>query len=164
MPYDSQMERTRNRVLVDGRHISPFAAWNFGVTTAALGTSILYATTSPTTSILGLSNVFLYAFVYTRLKRTSTTNTSIGALVGAVPPMMGWMAHSTMLQMPPQIAFDMPLRSLRLLVISKLCEIPAFSNFKESNWTDLMNLIRIPKSSIERGSMLLKLSDLMSQP
>jgi protoheme IX farnesyltransferase len=47
---------------------------------------------NPTTAFLGLFNVALYAGPYTWMKRRSTWNTSLGCIVGAVPPLMGWTA------------------------------------------------------------------------
>ncbi len=47
---------------------------------------------NPFTAALGAFNIILYAGVYTALKRTSVVNTWVGAVVGAIPPMMGWTA------------------------------------------------------------------------
>ncbi len=43
---------------------------------------------------LGAGNILLYAAVYTPLKVVSISNTWVGALVGAVPPLLGWAAAS----------------------------------------------------------------------
>ena len=48
--------------------------------------------TNPTTAALGAANIALYAAVYTPLKQLSIVNTWVGAVVGAVPPLMGWAA------------------------------------------------------------------------
>lgn len=89
--YDAQMSRTRNRPLVRGL-VSRRAALLFALGSAVLGTSILWYGVNPTTALLGASNIALYAFVYTPLKRRSVINTWVGAVVGAVPPLMGWCA------------------------------------------------------------------------
>lgn len=89
--YDAQMSRTRNRPLVR-KLISPRNAYLFALASAVAGTSILWYGVNPTTAVLGSSNIILYAFIYTPLKRISTINTWIGAVVGAVPPLMGWCA------------------------------------------------------------------------
>ena len=52
----------------------------------------LYYGVNPLTAGLGLLNLVLYAFVYTPSKRLSIANTWIGAVVGAIPPVMGWTA------------------------------------------------------------------------
>ncbi|KAI0782299.1 UbiA prenyltransferase family-domain-containing protein [Abortiporus biennis] len=91
VPFDAQMTRTRNRPLVR-RAITPIHATAFAVSTGALGTGILWTMVNPTTALLGLANIGLYAGVYTYLKRTSIVNTWVGAVVGALPPLMGWTA------------------------------------------------------------------------
>ncbi len=48
--------------------------------------------TNVLTASLGASNILLYAGVYTPLKQLSVANTWVGALVGAIPPLMGWAA------------------------------------------------------------------------
>lgn len=47
---------------------------------------------NPTTAALGVSNIALYAGVYTPLKQLTWLNTWVGSLVGAIPPAMGWTA------------------------------------------------------------------------
>ncbi|KAF9110412.1 Protoheme IX farnesyltransferase, mitochondrial [Mortierella sp. AM989] len=90
-PYDAQMSRTRNRVLVR-KAVSPFHAWSFASITGLSGVALLAAAVNPLTAFLGASNLFLYASVYTPMKRMSIANTWVGAIVGAIPPMMGWAA------------------------------------------------------------------------
>jgi protoheme IX farnesyltransferase len=91
VPYDAQMARTRNRPLVR-RAISPLHATGFAAVTGIAGPAILFTMVNPTTAILGAANIALYAGVYTALKRRSTLNTPVGAVVGAIPPLMGWTA------------------------------------------------------------------------
>ncbi|KAJ1917130.1 Protoheme IX farnesyltransferase, mitochondrial [Mycoemilia scoparia] len=91
IPYDAQMSRTRNRPLV--RHaLSPTNAMVFGTSTGVLGVTTLCTLVNPITGYLGLSNILLYTMVYTPSKRMSIVNTWIGAVVGAIPPLMGWAA------------------------------------------------------------------------
>ncbi|KAG0344903.1 Protoheme IX farnesyltransferase, mitochondrial [Podila humilis] len=90
-PYDAQMSRTRNRILVR-KAVSPLHAWSFATLTGLGGTALLYAAVNPLTAALGAANLVLYAAVYTPLKRMSIANTWVGAVVGAIPPMMGWAA------------------------------------------------------------------------
>ncbi|RKO85771.1 UbiA prenyltransferase family, partial [Blyttiomyces helicus] len=90
-PYDAQMSRTRNRVLV--RHaMSPLHAFGAGAGAGIAGVGILATCVNPLVAALGAANVVLYTCVYTPLKRTSIANTWAGAVVGAIPPMMGWAA------------------------------------------------------------------------
>lgn len=92
--YDAKMSRTRNRPIVRGL-VSKRAALIFAIATALLGTGSLWEGVNPTTAILGVGNIGLYAFVYTPLKRVHPVNTWIGALVGAIPPLMGWCAAAS---------------------------------------------------------------------
>lgn len=91
VPYDSQMARTKNRVLTRGL-ITPFHAFTFAACSATIGLSTLYFGTNALTAALGATNLILYTSVYTPLKRCSIANTWLGSVVGAIPPMMGWTA------------------------------------------------------------------------
>ncbi|XP_064624251.1 protoheme IX farnesyltransferase, mitochondrial-like [Lineus longissimus] len=91
VPFDSQMNRTKNRVIVTGK-LSPLHSVGFATTSAALGLVILTFGVNPLTAGLGAFNLILYTLAYTPMKRVSITNTWIGAVVGAIPPVMGWTA------------------------------------------------------------------------
>ena len=91
VPYDAQMARTRGRPLVR-RAISPAHAAVFAATTGLAGPALLWTMCNPTTALLGAANIALYAGPYTRMKRRTIWNTWVGAIVGAVPPLMGWTA------------------------------------------------------------------------
>ncbi|KAJ3060148.1 Protoheme IX farnesyltransferase, mitochondrial [Podochytrium sp. JEL0797] len=90
-PYDAQMKRTRLRVLVT-HSISGLHAFSFGIASGLAGVATLYVFVNPITAALGLANIVLYAGIYTPMKRFSIYNTWVGALVGAIPPIMGWTA------------------------------------------------------------------------
>jgi protoheme IX farnesyltransferase len=92
--HDAKMSRTKNRPLVRGL-ISKRAAFLFALATGALGTSILWYGVNPTTAILGAANIGIYAFAYTPLKRIHPVNTWVGAIVGGIPPLMGWCAAAS---------------------------------------------------------------------
>jgi protoheme IX farnesyltransferase len=89
--WDGMMSRTRNRPLVRGL-ISHRKAVAFAVFTALAGVGGLYFGVNPTVAFLGAANIALYAGVYTPLKRVSWLNTWAGAVVGGIPPLMGWAA------------------------------------------------------------------------
>lgn len=89
--HDAKMSRTRNRPLVRGL-ITPRGALAFAVLTGASGVGLLHFGVNPTVAFLGGLNIALYAGVYTPLKRISVVNTWAGALVGGIPPLMGWAA------------------------------------------------------------------------
>ncbi|KAK6329795.1 Protoheme IX farnesyltransferase, mitochondrial [Orbilia blumenaviensis] len=88
---DAQMTRTRNRPLVRGT-IQPRNALLFAIFAGVSGVTCLLYGTNPTVAALGLSNIILYAGVYTPLKQRHVINTWVGAVVGAIPPLMGWAA------------------------------------------------------------------------
>ncbi|KAL3425555.1 protoheme IX farnesyltransferase [Phlyctema vagabunda] len=89
--WDALMSRTKNRPLVRGL-ISRRGAALYAVASAMVGTALLYYGVNPTVAFLGGLNIALYAGVYTPLKRISVLNTWVGAIVGGIPPLMGWAA------------------------------------------------------------------------
>ena len=88
---DAKMSRTRSRPLVR-RLLTTRAAVLFALGCGMAGTAALYLGVNPTVAFLGAANVVLYAGVYTPLKRVSAVNTWVGAVVGGIPPLMGWAA------------------------------------------------------------------------
>ena len=94
---DKLMKRTCKRPLPTGKITRQNALfWALG--TGLMGCASLYTFTNPTTAALGAANIALYAGIYTPLKQVSMWNTWVGALVGAVPPLMGWAAASGALE------------------------------------------------------------------
>lgn len=89
--YDALMTRTRNRPLVRNL-VSKRAAFIFAALCGVSGLLLLDIGTNPTVAGLSALNVLLYAGVYTPMKRISAANTWIGAIVGGIPPLMGWCA------------------------------------------------------------------------
>ncbi|KAL1452124.1 hypothetical protein WDU94_006432 [Cyamophila willieti] len=91
VPFDAQMSRTKNRVLVRGV-LSPLHALGFALVASSMGTGLLYFGVNGLTAALGAFNLILYTSVYTPMKRISIANTWVGSVVGAIPPLMGWAA------------------------------------------------------------------------
>ncbi|XP_033840829.1 protoheme IX farnesyltransferase, mitochondrial [Periophthalmus magnuspinnatus] len=91
VPFDSNMNRTKNRPLARGQ-ISPLHAVSFAVACGVPGIALLTLAVNPLTGFLGALNIVLYTCFYTPLKRLSICNTWVGAVVGAIPPVMGWTA------------------------------------------------------------------------
>jgi protoheme IX farnesyltransferase len=89
--HDAKMHRTRTRPLPAGR-ITPRAALVFSAGIAIVGTIYLGLAVNWLTAALGAFTLTSYIFVYTPLKRVSTICTIIGAVPGAIPPLMGWTA------------------------------------------------------------------------
>jgi protoheme IX farnesyltransferase len=89
--YDKLMVRTSGRPLPTER-VGRTLAFVFGLLCFAAGTGFLWVFTNMLTGLLGGLTVVLYAAVYTPLKRVSSLNTLVGAIPGAIPPLMGWTA------------------------------------------------------------------------
>jgi protoheme IX farnesyltransferase len=88
---DARMPRTRTRPLPSDR-IHVLHAAVVCVMMGGAGLTILAAAANLLTASLGLTTILLYLLLYTPLKVRSTLNTLVGAVVGAIPPMMGWTA------------------------------------------------------------------------
>jgi protoheme IX farnesyltransferase len=89
--FDARMRRTRDRPLPSGR-LQPTTALLFGGACCASGLVYLSATAGLLTGALGAVTLSTYLFLYTPLKRVTTLNTVVGAIPGALPPLMGWTA------------------------------------------------------------------------
>jgi protoheme IX farnesyltransferase len=89
--HDGRMHRTQNRPLPSGR-MRPGTVLVVGLVTAAAGLGYLVLAVNLATSVLGAISLAIYVFVYTPLKRVTWLNTSVGAIPGGLPPLMGWTA------------------------------------------------------------------------
>ncbi len=88
---DALMHRTANRPIPSGR-LSAIEVMCFGLVCGAAGTVWLAMFVNLTTSVLTLLTLVLYVFAYTPLKSRSHICTAIGAIPGALPPVLGWSA------------------------------------------------------------------------
>lgn len=95
---DRLMRRTATRPLPSGR-MGRGHALAFAIVTGLSGVGLLAQKTNALTAGLGAANIALYAGVYTPLKTVLVANTWVGAIVGAVPPLMGWAAATGGLDM-----------------------------------------------------------------
>ena len=86
---DARMRRTSHRALPAGR-LAPSEAAVFGGLLVFVGTSVLLAGVNLLAAEVALVTFLLYVFVYTPLKTRTTLNTVIGAIPGALPPVIGW--------------------------------------------------------------------------
>jgi heme o synthase len=89
--YDARMRRTRNRPLPAGR-LQPRSVLWIGCVLSFLGLVDLALEVNGITVFLGACTLSIYLLLYTPLKRVSWLNTAVGAIPGALPPMMGWTA------------------------------------------------------------------------
>ena len=89
--YDAKMRRTADRPLPSGR-MQPVTVMLFGGICSLVGTVYLALLVNPLTSVLGAVSLVSYLFIYTPLKRLTWLNTAVGAVPGALPPLMVWAA------------------------------------------------------------------------
>lgn len=88
---DALMHRTADRPIPAGR-ILPGEALTFGLACGAIGTICLWFAVNQLTALLAVVTFVLYTLVYTPLKRRTSFCTAIGAIPGALPPVLGWTA------------------------------------------------------------------------
>jgi len=88
---DSRMARTANRPLPSGR-MQAIVAFCIGWVLAGFGIIHLSAKVNDPAAYLAAATVAIYVLMYTPLKRLSSVNTLVGAIPGAIPPVIGWVA------------------------------------------------------------------------
>lgn len=89
---DAKMDRTKNRPISSGR-VSKNTAFILASALTVVGLLILYIV-SPKTAMFGAISIFLYTSVYTPLKPLTPLAVFVGAFPGAIPFMLGWVAHT----------------------------------------------------------------------
>ena len=101
---DRLMTRTRNRPLPAGR-LSVQVALYFGLFLAALGVPLLSIAVNPLSALLATIALVGYVLVYTPLKRRSPAALLVGAVPGAMPPLLGWAAATGSIALPGLLLF-----------------------------------------------------------
>jgi len=94
---DRKMPRTSGRPLPTGR-VTPVVAVVYATVIGVAGVGLLAAAVNVAAAALALLNIGLYVLVYTPLKVRTTLNTLVGAVVGAVPPLIGWVGATGTLE------------------------------------------------------------------
>lgn len=112
---DPLMKRTATRPLPTGR-VTPTEALVFGVLQCVVAELYLFLLVNPLTAFLGLIVIIGYVLVYTPLKTRTSVSTAIGAIPGALPPLMGWTA----------VANDITLAAWALFAMQFLWQFPHF--------------------------------------
>jgi len=102
---DRMMRRTQSRPLPAGRLTAPRALW-FGIFLAMLGFAELWYGANLLCALLGAFTLASYLFLYTPLKQRSQLSTVIGALPGAMPPLMGYAASAGRLTTEAWVLFS----------------------------------------------------------
>jgi heme o synthase len=88
---DALMHRTRNRPL-PARRLAPATALYLAAVACLVALPALWVLANPLTALLAVLALVTYVLVYTPLKRTSSWALPVGAVPGALPPLMGWTA------------------------------------------------------------------------
>jgi len=112
---DPLMERTANRPL-PAKKVTPTEALVFGILQCAVAQAYLFFLVNPLTAVLGLVVIVGYVLVYTPLKTRTSASTAIGAIPGALPPLMGWTAAAN----------DITLGAWALFAMQFLWQFPHF--------------------------------------
>ena len=88
---DAKMSRTAKRPLASGR-MGPAEAWTFAILTLGIGLFILGKYFNLTSAVIALVSWFMYAYMYTPMKKVTSFSVLFGAIPGALPCLIGWTA------------------------------------------------------------------------
>jgi protoheme IX farnesyltransferase len=112
---DALMRRTRLRPIPDQR-LQPGEGWLFGAAISLAGLVMIAAASNLLAALVALSTLVVYVAVYTPLKRRTSFATVVGAIPGALPPIIGWAA----------VAGELPAKAWTLFGIMFLWQLPHF--------------------------------------
>ncbi len=101
---DKLMDRTAGRPIPSGR-VTPMEALVFGIVQCLIAEIYLFLAVNPLTALLGLVVIVGYVLVYTPLKTRTSVCTAIGAIPGALPPLMGWTAAANEISIGAWVLF-----------------------------------------------------------
>lgn len=101
---DRLMARTANRPLPDGR-LQPAWALVLGIALGLLSVPVLWQAVNPMTGLLGLFALLSYVAIYTPMKQWTPAALFVGAIPGALPPLMGWTAVTGTVNAPGLVLF-----------------------------------------------------------
>lgn len=123
---DRAMTRTMNRPLPAGR-LDPNVALIFGLSLAAVSVPLLVLLVNPITGLLGAIALVMYVWMYTPLKQRTWTALLVGAVPGAMPPLMGWTASTGRVELPGLVLFA-------ILFIWQIPHFIAISVFRQGEY------------------------------
>ena len=112
---DAQMKRTANRPVASGR-MSQQTAYTFATITGVLVVAIMWKYFNFSSALLSAFSLFLYAFIYTPLKKINSIAVLVGAFPGALPCLIGWVAGND----------DFAYAGLALFLIQFIWQFPHF--------------------------------------
>jgi len=157
---DPLMKRTQTRSIAQGR-VKPTVALWYGIVLTMVGLLLLALGVNFLSAVLAFIGFFVYVFIYTMwLKRTSTTNTVVGGISGAVPPMIGWVAVTNELDLnawalflilfmwqPPHF-YALAMRKADDYKAAGIPMLPVVRGFKETKKQTLIFTILLLLSSV----------------
>jgi protoheme IX farnesyltransferase len=124
---DGLMSRTKSRPLPAGR-LSPDVALWFGLALGVISVPMLALLVNPLTGLLGAFALVSYVWIYTPLKRHSWLALIVGAIPGAMPPLMGWTARTGSLDAPGLVLFA-------VLFVWQLPHFMAIATFRKDEYS-----------------------------
>ena len=142
---DRKMARTRNRPLAAGR-LEPGKASAFAGVLGIAAMVILVLGTNVLTAVLAAFALLSYALVYTPLKRRSPLALVVGAVPGAVPPLLGWTAVTGSLDLPGAVLFG-------ILLVWQMPHFLAISIFRKQDYANA-GILCVP---VVRGETVAKI-------
>ncbi len=101
---DALMPRTADRPIVAGRMKKSAAFW-IAIALGAVGGGWLWLAVNALSAILAVSTIVIYVLIYTPMKRVTAWCTLVGAVSGAIPPVVGWAAANTNLTLGAWVLF-----------------------------------------------------------
>ncbi len=139
---DRHMARTRNRPLPAGR-MAPQVALAVGLVLAAVSIPALWFGVNPVTGLLGALALGSYVLVYTPMKTRSPAALLVGAVPGALPPLMGWTAVTGRVEVPGLVLFA-------ILFLWQLPHFLAIATFRRDDYAragmKVMPLVRTERA------------------
>ena len=112
---DAQMKRTSTRPVAAGR-MTQRTAYTFAIVTGILGVAMMWYFFNLSSALLSAFSLFIYAFIYTPLKKVNSIAVLVGAFPGALPCLIGWVAGND----------DFSLAGWSLFLIQFLWQFPHF--------------------------------------
>jgi len=112
---DAQMKRTSTRPVAAGR-MSQRTAYTFAIVTGIVGVAMMWYFFNLSSALLSAFSLFIYAFIYTPLKKVNSIAVLVGAFPGALPCLIGWVAGND----------DFSLAGWSLFLIQFLWQFPHF--------------------------------------
>ncbi len=102
---DAQMKRTANRPVASGR-MSQQTAYAFAIVAGIIGVGLMAYQFNTLSAVLSALSLFLYAFIYTPLKKVNSIAVLVGAFPGAIPCLIGWVAATNEINPLAQFIVD----------------------------------------------------------